>query len=141
MQSTETTSERPPLGFTCTRSTERADRASRWPSTWAQVICNHTTPTQGLVSAVVTVAPGATVPMHFHRVETLEFVTTGSALIRDRHGNEVVVSAESAIYFPPGPDGAHEWTVIGNAPLQVLFVYCARPGEDDGLTRFESTAT
>jgi mannose-6-phosphate isomerase-like protein (cupin superfamily) len=126
---------RPPLGFTCVQPSERAERASRWPGTWAQVICNHATPTERLVAAIVTVAPGAAVAMHHHRVETLEFVLSGAARVSDRHGNAVVVSAEAALYFPAGPAGAHAWEVVGNAPVQVLFVYSAPPGEDDGLTR------
>ena len=125
----------PPLAFRHVAPSERPDRASRWPDTWAQVVCNHQTPTDRLVAAIVTVAPHKTVPLHYHRVETLEYVLSGAARVRDRHGNEVIVTADSAVYFPAGPDAAHEWTVIGNSPVQVLFMYNAAHGEDDGLTR------
>lgn len=123
------------LGFNIIQSVDRRPREARWPRTSAERLFNHDTPTAGLVCAIVNVEPGATIPLHYHAVETIEYVTTGTARVRDRHGNEVVVSAEATLHFPAGPDAAHEWTVLGNSPLQVLFFYAAPPGQDDGLQR------
>jgi len=123
------------LGFNVIQSVDREAREARWPRTSAEKLFNHDTPTAGLVCAIVNVEPGATVPLHYHAVETIEYVTGGKARVRDRHGNEVVVAAESILHFPPGPDAAHEWTALGNSPLQVLFIYAAPPGEHDGLRR------
>jgi len=125
------------LAFNVIHSVDRAPRESRWPRTRAEALFNHQTPTQGLVCAVVTVDPGAVIAMHYHTVETIEYVTTGKARVRDQYGNAVVVTAESILHFPAGPDAAHEFTVLGNSPLQVLTFHYALPGQTDGLTRLE----
>jgi len=124
------------LGFHVILPADRAPRESRWPQTTAEKLFNHDTPTTGLVCAIVNVEPGGHVPLHYHAVETIEYVTTGRAEVKDQHGNAVVVTAESTLHFPAGRAAAHEWTVLGNSPLQVIFFYAAPPGQNDGLARF-----
>lgn len=49
--------------------------------------------------------------LHWHPIEALYYVVSGSATVRDIEGREHPVSAGSIVYAPAGLAGAHEWQV------------------------------
>ena len=56
-----------------------------------------------------------------------EYVTAGSAIVRDYHGKEYPVHAGCAIYAPAGIAGSHEWEV-GKDGLQLLSIRATTDG-------------
>jgi quercetin dioxygenase-like cupin family protein len=50
-------------------------------------------------------------PLHWHPIEALYYVISGSATLRDIANNEYEVSAGSVVYCPAGLEGAHEWQI------------------------------
>lgn len=114
--------------------TERVPRESRFPGTRAATVCNHLTPTNGFVVSVVSLDPDAKTSLHYHQVDTFEYVLAGTARVHDQHGNSVVITADTGVYYPAGPESAHYWETVGSVPVQFLFIYSAPPGQTDGLT-------
>lgn len=127
----------PLQGLTIIPPTARLPRESRFPGTHAETICNHQTPTNGFVVSVVSLDPGARTRLHYHQVDTFEYVLSGSARVVDQQGNSEVITADTGVYYPAGPASAHFWETIGSLPVTFLFVYSAPPGQTDGLTVIE----
>ena len=127
----------PLQGLTVISPTARVPRESRFPGTRAETVCNHLTPTNGFVVSVVSLDPGARTRLHYHQVDTFEYVLSGSAKVHDQHGNSVVITADSAVYYPAGRESAHSWETLGSVPVTFLFIYSATPGQTDGLTPLE----
>ncbi|MGH2461344.1 MAG: cupin domain-containing protein [Chloroflexota bacterium] len=121
-------------GLTVIPPTGRVPREIRFPGTRAETVCNHLTPTNGFVVSVVSIDPGSRTRMHFHQVDTFEYVLAGSARVYDQHGNSVVITADTALYYPAGQASAHSWEALGSMAVQFLFIYSAPPGQNDGLT-------
>jgi len=86
------------------------------------------------VVAQVALDPGARTRMHYHQVDTFEYVLSGVARVFDQHGNSQVITADTGLYYPAGPDSAHSWEAQGSVPVTFLFAYSAPPGQNDGLT-------
>jgi mannose-6-phosphate isomerase-like protein (cupin superfamily) len=124
-------------GLTIIPPTSHVPRESRFPGTRAETVCNHLTPTNSFVVSVVALDPGARTRLHFHQVDTFEFVLSGTARVHDQHGNSQVITADTALYYPAGRASAHSWETVGSVPVQFLFIYSAPPGQDDGLTPVE----
>jgi mannose-6-phosphate isomerase-like protein (cupin superfamily) len=116
---------------------DRVPRETRFPGTRAETIANHLTPTNGFVVSVVSLDPGSKTRLHFHQVDTFEFVLSGSARVLDQHGNSQDITADTGIYYPAGRESAHSWECTGNIPVTFLFIYSAPPGQTDGLTPVE----
>lgn len=127
----------PLQGLTIIPPTDRVPREIRFPGTRAETICNHLTPTNSFVVSAVALDPGARTRLHYHQVDTFEFVLSGTARIHDQHGNGVVVTADTGVYYPAGRESAHYWETIGSIPVTFLFIYTAPPGQNDGLTPLE----
>ena len=127
----------PLQGLTIIPPSERIPRESRFPGTRAETVFNHQTPTNGLVVGVVALDPGAKSRLHYHQVDTFEFVLSGSARVFDQHGNSQVITADTGIYYPAGRESAHSWECAGNIPVTFIFLYSAPPGQTDGLTPVE----
>ena len=53
--------------------------------------------------------PDTLEPLHWHPIEALYYVISGTAVVRDIEGNSYDVRAGSYIYAPAGIAGAHEW--------------------------------
>ncbi len=128
----------PLQGLRVIQPTERVPREIRFPGTRAETICNHQTPTNGLVVSVVSIEPGTRTRLHYHQVDTFEYVLAGSARVYDQHGNSEVITADSAVYYPAGRESAHSWECLGSVPVTFIFLYSALPGQNDGLTPLET---
>ena len=124
-------------GLTIVPPTERVPREVRFPGTRAETIFNHLTPTNSFVVAQVALDPGARTKMHYHQVDTFEYVLSGVARVWDQHGNSQIVTGDTGLYYPAGMDSAHYWETLGSVPVTFLFVYSAPPGQNDGLTPLE----
>lgn len=124
-------------GLTIVLPTERVPREVRFPGTRAETIFNHLTPTNSFVVAQVGLDPGARTKLHYHQVDTFEYVLSGTARVWDQHGNSQVVTGDTGLYYPAGPVSAHYWETLGSVPVSFLFVYSAPPGQNDGLTPLE----
>lgn len=121
-------------GLTIIPSTERKARESRFPGTRAETIVNHATPTNGFVVSVVALDPGSRTGLHYHQVDTFEYVLNGVARVYDQHGNSEIITPSTGVYYPAGPGSAHYWETVGNIAVEFLFIYTAPPGQNDGLT-------
>lgn len=80
-----------------------------------------------LYGGVISVGPGATIPLHWHRRGELQFVLEGRGVLL-RPGSETRVAPRSAIFSPAGRDGAHGFRNTGRGPLVILFFYRAPGG-------------
>lgn len=127
----------PLRGLTIIPPTDRVPRESRFPGTRAETVANHQTPTNSFVVSVVSLDPGARTRLHYHQVDTFEYVLGGMARVHDQHGNSQVITADTGVYYPAGPDSAHYWEAEGSIPVHFLFIYSAAPGQSDGLTPLE----
>ena len=124
-------------GLRIIHPTERVPREVRFPGTRAETIVNHLTPTNGFVVSVVALDPSARTRLHFHQVDTFEFVLSGSARVYDQYGNSEVITADTGLYYPAGRESAHSWEALGSVPVTFIFLYSAPPGQTDGLTPLE----
>lgn len=127
----------PLKGLTIIPPSDRVPRESRFAGTRAETVCNHHTPTNSFVVSVVSLDPGARTRLHYHQVDTFEYVLAGRALVHDQHGNSQLITADTGVYYPAGRESAHFWETVGSVPVQFLFIYSAPPGEGDGLTQME----
>ena len=62
--------------------------------------------------------PGMHVPLHWHLVEALYYVLSGRAVMKDIEGKRYDIGPGTAIYYPPGIAGSHDWDII--EPLQLI---------------------
>jgi mannose-6-phosphate isomerase-like protein (cupin superfamily) len=58
--------------------------------------------------------------LHWHPIETLAFVVSGRAIVRDIEGKSHPVGPGSVVYAPAGISGSHEWDI--QEPLQLVAV-------------------
>jgi mannose-6-phosphate isomerase-like protein (cupin superfamily) len=79
--------------------------------TLKQLVGNADVPTDRIRVAFATYQPGTIEKLHWHPIEALYFIHTGSAIVRDIEGNEYNVGPGTVIYAPPGLAGSHEWEV------------------------------
>lgn len=104
------------------------------PGTTRWVICDEETDAVNMVAGIVEVAAcGDAIPSHYHlAVDELQFVVSGSGVVRDSEGNEHPVTPGTAIYC--GAGSPHEFENTGDAPLIVLFVYPSPGGMAPDVT-------
>lgn len=74
-------------------------------------------PTDRVRVGRATYRPDTLEPLHWHPIEALYYVISGSATVRDVEGNEFAVEAGSIVYAPAGLAGAHEWQVAESLEL------------------------
>ncbi len=79
--------------------------------TLKQLVGNADVPTDRVRVAFATYQPGTIEKLHWHPIESLYFIHTGAAIVRDIEGREYNVGPGTVIYAPPGIAGAHEWEV------------------------------
>jgi uncharacterized cupin superfamily protein len=81
---------------------------------------------------------GDTIPMHYHReTEELQYIVSGSGVVRDNEGNEYPVEAGTAVYCGAGSQSAHEFENTENRPLIVLFIYPSLGGSSPDVSWYE----
>ena len=91
-----------------------------------------------LYGGVIQIAPGTTVPPHWHRRGELQFILSGVGFLLHPNGRETAVRARSAVFSPAGRAGAHGFRATGHVPLAILFLYGSPRGKRPWLTRLKS---
>jgi len=84
---------------------------------YQRLIGDDDRPTDRLRLGRSTHRPGTVEQLHWHPIEALYYVVSGSAIVRDVEGNEHEVRPGSLVYAPAGLAGAHEWEVRDNLEL------------------------
>jgi mannose-6-phosphate isomerase-like protein (cupin superfamily) len=77
--------------------------------------------------------PGEELVLHYHEIEELQFIISGSGIVGDIDGEEYPVEAGSFLYCPAGINGAHSYHNNGRKPLSFLFVYPSPGGKRPSL--------
>jgi oxalate decarboxylase/phosphoglucose isomerase-like protein (cupin superfamily) len=98
-------------------------RAPKVPGSTVAMFIDGSVPGADLYGGVNVLAPGATIPTHWHSVGELQFILSGTGVTVDRDGVESPIGPHSVIFAPAGRDGAHGFTNTGLVPLSILFVY------------------
>ena len=95
------------------------------------LICDEQTPTASMLAGVVELPEqGSKVPMHYHSTnEELQYIVSGSGVVRDAEGNEYPLKPGTCVYCGPGPKCAHEFENTGDESLVILFVYSSPGGK------------
>jgi quercetin dioxygenase-like cupin family protein len=63
-------------------------------------------------------------PLHWHLIEGLYYIISGSAVMKDIEGNTYKLHAGSTVYTPAGIAGAHSWNI--KKPLKLIAVRAAK---------------
>jgi len=81
-----------------------------------------------IYGGIITFAPGAELPLHWHLIGELQVVLAGEGVLLDSDGNQTPIAAGGSVFSPPGPGGAHGFRNTGSEPLKILFVYPSAGG-------------
>jgi quercetin dioxygenase-like cupin family protein len=81
-----------------------------------------------MYGGIITFAPGAELPLHWHPIGELQFVLAGEGVLLEADGNETPIAKGGSVFRRSGPGGAHGFRNTGSEPLQVLFVYPSAGG-------------
>jgi len=98
-------------------------RAPKVPGSIVAMFIDGSVPGADLYGGVNVLAPGATIPTHWHSVGELQFILSGTGVTVDRDGVESPIGPHSVIFAPAGRDAAHGFMNTGLVPLSILFVY------------------
>ena len=74
-------------------------------------------PSERLYVGLTTFEPGAHAPLHWHIVEGLYYVISGSAVLTDIEGKSHDIGPGSVIYTPAGIDASHQWDIKDSLQL------------------------
>ena len=75
------------------------------------LVGNEERPSERLYVSLASFNPGVQAPLHWHLIEGLYYVISGSAVMRDIEGRSYDIRPGSAIYPPPGISGSHSWDI------------------------------
>jgi uncharacterized cupin superfamily protein len=108
-------------------------RAPKVPGSTIAMFIDASVAGADLYGGVNVLAPGASIPTHWHSVGELQFILSGSGVTVDRDGVASPVGPHSVVFAPAGRDGAHGFVNTGLVPLSILFVYPSPGGEAPDL--------
>jgi len=107
------------------------------PGTRVDLLVHERVHGADLYGGIIQIAPGRTVPLHWHRRGELQFVLSGVGFLLHPDGRETAVRARSAVFSPAGRTGAHGFRATGRAPLAILFLYGSPRGKRPWLARLK----
>jgi quercetin dioxygenase-like cupin family protein len=122
-----------PRGFVVVGPGGRRPRAGRVPGSQVEIVCDAQTPTAALLAGVNTLAPGASIPLHFHDHEELQLVLSGTGVALDSRGSRHPIEPGTAVYCAAGPEAAHGFVNTGDAPLAIFYAYPTPGGRAPSL--------
>lgn len=102
---------------------ERWPRAARVAGSTVGLFLDGSVPGADLYGGINVLAPGATIPLHWHSMGELQFILSGTGEALDASGRRVPVGPHSVVFGPAGRDGGHGFVNTGQVPLAILFVY------------------
>jgi Cupin domain len=70
-----------------------------------------------MYSGIVTVAPGAEIPLNWHPIGELQFFLVGEGLLLDGDRNETPIATGGSVFSPSGPRGTHGFRNTGLGAL------------------------
>ncbi len=115
-------------------------RAAKVPGSTVAMFIDPSVPGADLYGGLNVLAPGATIPVHWHSIGELQFILSGTGLTIDRNGDASAIGPHSVIFAPAGRDGAHGFTNTGLVPLTILFVYPSPGGVAPDFNLLEDAA-
>ena len=98
-----------------------------------QIICDENTPSESFYSGFVEMDPGEELALHYHDIDELQFIISGSGIVGDIDGREYLVEAGSFLICPAGKNGAHRYKNTGQQPLSFIFIYPSPGGKRPSL--------
>ena len=75
------------------------------------LVGNQERPSERLRVHIRSFKPGAHTPLHWHVIEAVYYVISGSAVLEDIEGNTYDIGPGTVIYYPAGIAGSHGWDV------------------------------
>ena len=115
-------------------------RAPKVPDTAVAMFIDASVAGADLYGGVLVLAPGGSIPTHWHPVGELQFILSGTGLTVDRDGVASPIGPHSVVFAPAGRDGAHGFVNTGLVPLSILFVYPSPGGVAPDFNVFEAEA-
>lgn len=103
-------------------------RAPKASGSTVALFIDSSVPGADLYGGVNVLAPGTTLPTHWHSVGELQFILSGTGVAVNAAGLETPIGPHSVVFAPAGRDGAHGFTNTGLVPLSILFVYPSAGG-------------
>jgi len=103
-------------------------RDAKVPGSTVAMVLDASVPSADLYAGINVLAPGATIPVHWHSVGELQFILSGTGVSIDERGVESAVGPHSVVFSPAGAAGSHGFRNTGLVPLSILFVYPAPGG-------------
>ena len=103
-------------------------RADAYPGTKVRLVVHSDLDGADLYGGVITIQPGVTVPLHFHRRGEIQFILSGRGVLLRPDGRETSVAPRSAVFSPRGRPGAHGFRATGRRRLEILFFYGSPKG-------------
>ena len=99
---------------------------------------NEERPSERLLVNLVSFNAGTHEQLHWHLIEGLYYVISGTAVMTDIEGRRYDIGPGSVIYYPPGIEGSHGWDY--KEPLQLIAIRGSRePGRAVQFSVDEST--
>jgi oxalate decarboxylase/phosphoglucose isomerase-like protein (cupin superfamily) len=109
-------------------------RAAAFPGNHVRIAVDATIAGADLYGGLITLDPGATVELHWHRRGEIQYILRGQGRLLHPDGRESAVAAGSAVFSPPGAAGAHGFRNSGRRVLEILFFYGAPGGRRPSMT-------
>lgn len=98
-------------------------RAAKVAGSTVGLFLDSSVPGADLYGGINVLAPGATIPLHWHSMGELQFILSGTGDAVDAAGRQTPVGPYSVVFGPAGRDGGHGFVNTGLVPLAILFVY------------------
>jgi oxalate decarboxylase/phosphoglucose isomerase-like protein (cupin superfamily) len=114
-------------------SSEQFPRAAKVRGSTVTLVVDERLAGADMYGGIITIAPTAELPLHWHPIGELQFILAGEGLLLDADRNEIPIAKGGSVFSPPGPGGAHGFRNTGSEPLQVLFVYPSAGGTQPEL--------
>src|SRR5262245_24297555 len=80
-------------------------RASRVQGSTVTILVDERLAGADIYGGIITFAPGAELPLHWHLIGELQFVLAGKGVLLDSDGIETPIATGGSVFSPPGPEG------------------------------------
>ena len=87
-----------------------------------EILANETTPTKYTYASIFSQKPGQKLKLHYHDIEEVQYIISGTGVYRDIAGNEHPVKPGMIVYCSEEREGAHE---VENTGTEPLVIFCA----------------
>jgi quercetin dioxygenase-like cupin family protein len=109
-------------------ASEQFPRAAKVQGSTVTLVVDERLAGADMYGGIITFAPGAELPLHWHPIGELQFLLAGEGVLLEADGNETPIAKGGSVFSPSGPGGAHGFRNTGSEPLEVLFIYPSAGG-------------